>query len=354
MIKLRERKLVGGGKSYYLDIHHNGERMQKFLKIKTEPGNTPAIRAKNKENLELIRKIMLEYERDLLYGSHNIPRKVNPQVDFFTYYEIFIENLNVVNPRRDRSILKKLKAFAQRKTLSFSELNESFFRKFYAYLNNHLNGETPYDYFKKMARVVEEAVKDGYLRVNHAKMVKTKRGNTGIKKDVLTSEELCILANTACKNPVVKRAFLLCSCTGLRFCDVYTLTWDNIRDNAIHLTQSKTGIPVHINLNPDAVELIGEAEHPHNRIFQLPSHTRCLTILKDWTAAANVQKHITWHCARHSFGTNLSHQKIDVAIISKLLGHNSLDFTMNYVRLSSVLAQEAANSLPRILTSKNK
>ena len=54
------------------------------------------------------------------------------------------------------------------------------------------------------------------------------------------------------------------------------------------------------------MKLMGEPENgdKNQLIFPLPSHTMCLKALRHWTARAGIEKHITWHCVRHSFAVN--------------------------------------------------
>jgi integrase/recombinase XerD len=354
MITIRYRELKSGVRSYFLDICHNGHRYTEFLKIRTQKGNNPDVRSKNKETFEYVKKIKLEREKELLYGTYGIKTTVSSSMDFFQYYEIFIEGLNIVNTRTDVSTLKKLRDFANKKTLPFSELTETFLIRFKAYLEKKLSGQTPYDYFKKLKRVLKAAEREGYLKKNNAKEIINKKGKEGIEKDTLTSKELIAMAESACTNAEVKRAFLFCACTGLRFCDVSVLRWENIKGGAVDIKQKKTNVPVYINLNEDGRHLLGTRGLPNELIFDLPSHTSCLAILKDWTKKAEIDKHITWHCARHSFGTNLVAYGIDVATVSKLLGHTSYDYTMNYVRVNEEIKEMAVQSLPQMIKNKKQ
>jgi site-specific recombinase XerD len=63
---------------------------------------------------------------------------------------------------------------------------------------------------------------------------------------------------------------------------------------------------------------------------------------------AEIDKKITWHCARHSFGTNLLVHGADVFVTSKLLGHTSLKHTQRYVRAAEEMKRDALNKLPEI------
>lgn len=78
----------------------------------------------------------------------------------------------------------------------------------------------------------------------------------------------------------------------------------------------------------------------------MPSHTACLKNLKAWTKKAEINKKITWHCARHSFATNIIFYGSDLNSASSLLGHNSFKYTQRYVRVVESLKEKAVQNLP--------
>lgn len=55
----------------------------------------------------------------------------------------------------------------------------------------------------------------------------------------------------------------------------------------------------------------------------LPSRTICLKALSRWVARACIEKHIIWHCARHSCGTNLLSNGANIASLSTSVGISS-------------------------------
>ncbi|HEY4874082.1 MAG TPA: site-specific integrase, partial [Puia sp.] len=151
-----------------------------------------------------------------------------------------------------------------------------------------------------------------------------------------------------CSNDNVKRAFLISCLTGLRFCDVKLLKWRNINGEVIDLIQQKTKQRVLVKLNPDAKRLLGEVKSLGDLIFSLPTHNGANKVLSGWVKRAGITKHITWHSARHTFGTNLVQLGADVMTTSKLLGHSSIRSTTRYVRINDVLKTDAVNRFPRI------
>lgn len=102
-----------------------------------------------------------------------------------------------------------------------------------------------------------------------------------------------------------------------------------------------------IPLNEGLLNLIGKGER-ETRIFPLPSHNMCLKALRRWTARAGIDKHITWHCARHSFATNILSNGANIKTVASLLGHSDLRHTEKYVRAVDSLKEAAINSLPEL------
>ena len=250
-----------------------------------------------------------------------------------------------------QSTLKKLKEFVLIKTgrnfISAKHITEQFLQDFRDHLEEKHTGETPHDYFSKLKRVINKGIKEGLFRLDPSADIKNSRNAAKIK-DVLTFEELNILSKTGLGNTEVKRAFLFSCVTGLRWCDVKHLKWASIKNNHLHIIQAKTGKPAHINLNETAQKLLGKRLQKDELVFNLPSSTAANKWLESWVQEAKIEKKITWHCARHSFGTNIMLYDGDILSASKLLGHSSLTYTQRYVRAAEQMKQNAVNKLPSI------
>ncbi len=87
------------------------------------------------------------------------------------------------------------------------------------------------------------------------------------------------LATQEYSQDVIRRAFLYCCVTGLRFCDVKELTWRDVDfdKKVIVITQAKTKREANISLNSSALILLGErgSAKLSEPIFPLPTHTAC-------------------------------------------------------------------------------
>ena len=84
-------------------------------------------------------------------------------------------------------------------------------------------------------------------------------------------------------------------------------------------------------------------------IFHLPSSTMCLKALRHWTKRAGIKKHITWHCGRHSFATNILSNGANIKVVAELLGHSSLNYVQVYVRAMDEQKRNAIDGLSDFL-----
>jgi len=80
-------------------------------------------------------------------------------------------------------------------------------------------------------------------------------------------------------------------------------------------------------------------------VFTLPSANGANKTVKAWVRRAKIEKQITWHNARHSFGTNLIFNEVDVLTTSKLLGHTSMKHTQRYVDASNEMKENATKAI---------
>ncbi len=135
-----------------------------------------------------------------------------------------------------------------------------------------------------------------------------------------------------------------CYC-GLRFADVRNLqNKDIIKENdeySIETRQEKTGglitLPISLIFNGKAVDVIKkyETDIPHEYLFpERPSNTTANTSLKLIASLAKIDKHLTFHVSRHSFGTNLASATSDQFLIMELMGHKDIRTSMIYIHTS--------------------
>jgi integrase/recombinase XerD len=350
-VNLRKRKNSDGSITLLLDIYHNGKRNYEFLKeLKLCKPTSPIDRKENKERLELAERIRNKREQQLQSDEYDISPAFKKGIDFVRFFEEYESKYTKKDKRTMVASLNKFKSFMIEEgisSLTTKQINENIVTRFKDYLEDTLKGESPANYFSKFKKMLKYGVREKIFTSNPAQDITIKK-NTIIKKQILTFEEIQMMAKVPVTNNNVKRAFLFSCLTGLRFCDIVQLKWKNIQSGIMNLTQQKTGIPVSINLNQSALAILGERGKGEEFVFNLPSHNACIKDLSVWCKKAGIEKKITWHCARHSFATGIIYYGSDVKNASSLLGHNSLSYTDRYLRIANSLKEKAVSNLPEV------
>jgi site-specific recombinase XerD len=83
-------------------------------------------------------------------------------------------------------------------------------------------------------------------------------------------------------------------------------------------------------------------------IFTLPAYGNCCKSVKRWVKLAVINKHINWHCARHSFAVNILNNGANIKTVARFLGHSDIKHTKKYTRAVDKLKEDAINSLPEL------
>lgn len=136
--------------------------------------------------------------------------------------------------------------------------------------------------------------------------------------------------------------------TGLAWVDVSKLMWKQVdlkNKQLMLLERSKTGVPVLTPINGTAIKVIGEPGKPNDLVFQLPTANAANKTLKAWVKRAGISKKITWHNLRHSAGTNLAFEGVDILTISKILAQRSIKHTQRYVDAAEEMKIKATDKL---------
>lgn len=401
--KLGAKILSDGRESLFLDYYFGykmvySERLGKEVAKKDrkreylslylwQAPRTPLERTQNKETLELAKNIRYEKGQQLLEDSEGYRLKKNVDINFldwmWAYYEAYtkadkrhikrahdcfidflVDPYFEYTPQPDWSeakIAKAKKEFEKKKqrvSIRPQQITKEKIIEFTEYLQHRFRGEGAHTLYARFKKVIKAAVENDVMRKNPCTGVIIKIDNGSLKKDVLSIDEIQALIATHYQGEStnIRRAFIFCLYCGLRWCDVKDLTYSNVdySNRLLKFDQAKTkghssASSVVIPLNDGLLHLIGEpTDSKDSLIFPLPSHNMCLKALRHWVKRANIDKHITWHCARHSFAVNILNNGANIKTVASLLGHSGLRHTEKYTRAVDSLKQEAINSLPEL------
>lgn len=379
--KLGAKILSDGRESLFLDFYF-GYRMEWSEKLGREVAKkdrrreylslylwqaprTPIERQQNKETLELAKKIRFERGQQLLEQGEGYRLKKDSNINFldwmWSYYEAYTKGDKRHIKRAHDVFIDFLNATPEyqkyAKRLKPEQIDKEMIEAFTEYLQHRFRGEGPHTLYARFKKIIAAAVDKDVMRKDPCHGISITIDNGSLKKDVLSMDEIkqLITCHYQGESMNIRRAFLFCLRCGLRFCDVKDLTYSNVdfANRLLKFEQAKTkghssASSVVIPLSDGVLELIGKPSVEGNRdelIFPLPSHTMCLKALRHWCKRAGIDKHITWHCARHSFAVNILNNGANIKTVAALLGHSGLKHTEKYTRAVDALKQDAINSL---------
>lgn len=275
--------------------------------------------------------------------------------NFLDYYAEFVINNVRAGNRHLESSLGKFKLFIKKAYVPPHSISSNVCFRFNRYLLDRHSGKTPEDYFRSFKRVIKSATRDGYFRINPAEDIRCKTNPSKRQKEFLESDEYIALIETPIANKEVRDAFIFCCYTGLRWCDVTTLSWGQIKQDVLiqRIIQKKTGKPVELFLHPVARQIldtkIRSIVSPPTRVFRLPTANGANKSLKGWIKNAGINKYITWKDARLSFSILLQDANVDAATVALLLGHSTTRYVNEtYKRYRPKNQQEHIMKLPEV------
>lgn len=346
-VTIRKKVLKDGSIGLRLDIYHNGVRRVESLKnLRLVVPKSAADREQNKIAMQTAKSIAIKMSEQLEARNYNVVSLSNSETRVCEWMQLYIDSYLKKDKRNLQGALNKFKKFLKGKDILFRALDVVLVEGYMDYLESVCTGEGAPSYFRRFSKMVRAAVKRRIIMVNPISLTEKKiRGKAG-KRDVLSLDEIRLLMQTPISNINVRNAALFCTQTGLAWIDVKNLTWDKVRGDRLELVRTKLiaeNETVTIPLNSSALSLL--PERVGKTVFDLPSADGANKMLKKWVKDAKIEKKITWHNLRHSFGTNLIFHGVDILTTSRLLGHSTTKYTNRYIRASEEMQLKGIKSI---------
>ena len=172
-------------------------------------------------------------------------------------------------------------------------------------------------------------------------------------REFLTIDELRAMLTVDVPDRI-KNPFMFACFTGLRLNDVRTLKWSDIQkdfngNDIIFLRQQKTSEFVHIPIGSNAARFM-PTKRTGVRVFE--NFPTCETWygkkIKEWVKAAGIEKHISFHCSRHTFATLSLNNGADLFTVSKILGLTKITTTQIYTKALDEGRRKAVEAIPEL------
>ena len=299
--------------------------------------------------------------------------------NFFSVANIHLENLakrgqhHQINTEKGR--LNTLRDFAKTQTLPFSSINERFLNNFKSYLKSSkkISERTVVNYLILIRTIFNIAIKEQLIDKNtypfgrgkiSIRIPETEKVGLS-KKDVITLENIKL--ESEAQQHALNVWLFSFYLAGIRVGDLLKLRIGDFQEGRINYRMNKNKKLVSLKLPEKATAILNHYKEmaDGNDDFLFPElreakwndpkditrKTQTATRkfnkhLKAIARKANIEKKISMHIARHTFGS-ISGSKIPIQMLQKLYRHSSVTTTINYQ--ANFIHKEEDEALDKVL-----
>lgn len=232
--------------------------------------------------------------------------------------------------------------------IAFGQLNEQFIRDFQDYVLGERGYamETVRHYLAILKKICKMAFKEGHSEkfyFVHYKLPKQKetapkalsREDFERIRDVEISSRRPSLALT-------RDLFLFACYTGTSYADTVSITEENLiaDDNGelwLKYRRKKNELLARVKLLPEAIALLDKYKD-NTRATLLPTqvYSNLRANMKSLRILAGLKTDLVYHAGRHSFASLVTLEEgVPIETISRMLGHNNIQTTQVYARVTS-------------------
>lgn len=161
-------------------------------------------------------------------------------------------------------------------------------------------------------------------------------------REYLTEEELKRLINHHFDNPQLSYArdvFVFAAFTGLSFIDMKELSLSDIKEingaTWIVSQRHKTKVVYQVKLLDIPLRILHRYQKPgEEKVFASMEYRMTAKRIVKVMQEIGVTKHITMHCARHSFAVLALTKGMPIESLSRILGHTNITTTQIYAKIT--------------------
>ena len=370
IVNLRKRVRGNGTVALFLDYTRNGVRTNEYLKLYLVPEVTREDKQRNKETWKLAEAMRAKRVVEFQSQDFGVDISSKDDVLFFDLVRRLIDRKEGTTKTSWQNCLAHLLKYERNERITLGEITTRWVRGFRDYLDTKamqwaidkrkrevdpkpISQGTKALMFQKLCSVFNLAVREGLITANPTVGVKRFKEPES-EREFLTVDELRRLREFPAPNDVLGRAFFFSCLTGLRWSDIVKLMWREVQvlNGSVRIVfkQKKTGGLEYLDLNEQAAVLLGERGRPNELVFPGLGTIQAARIgIAAWVRSAGIDKHITFHCARHTFAVMMLDLGVDLYTVSKLLGHKSIETTQVYAKILDKNKKAAVDRIPKIL-----
>lgn len=249
--------------------------------------------------------------------------------------------------------------------MQIRELNTVFIENFYLYLRNtcDISNNTAMKFVQRFRTVLNYAKNTGLDFIDP--FANYKFNFERVDRGYLEQAEIDKIYNkefTSKRLEQVRDMFIFSCYTGLSYIDLCNLIPENIKTGFdsklwIMTKREKTGIDSNIPLLEIPRQILAKYEGrlKDGKLLPVISNQKMNDYLDEIAAICEINKHITFHLARHTFATEICiTQGVPIESVSKMLGHTNIKTTQIYARVVDRKVSHDMSVLERKLNSRKK
>lgn len=356
-----------GSNTFYLQIHFNGVKKCISLYVSCTPEYYDSKNNRVKKSHPLSEKYNNTIDFELLKASNiildarisNEPISINWFVDRYygekknfkkTDFLAFIESEIELEKKKANKVIGTIKKYGfqlnklrrYKPKLEFNDITETFLADFEEYMRETLNNDKggSNNTLKFIRRFLYVAIKKGLTNNKPFDNYQIKEERNGEIKFLNEAEfqrikEYFKTLNPKHKHYLTLKSFIFCCCTGLRYGDGKRFKLNDINENSLLIKTQKTNKTVSVPLLPLAKELINYELSPNLPNLQTPCDQTCNRALKEIAKICKINKAITTHYARHTFGCMALNNGVSREIVQAIYGHSTSKQTDHYAILNN-------------------
>ncbi len=384
-----------GNSSIMVRITVNGEQVQfsSKLQIKPELWDTKNGKAvgRNAESMNINRlldaisvKTTELYHKHLSEYGYVLPEKIKNIIlgidtdrrkmlleHFGEYNEFYIlkigKDTSQITANRYKLTKLRLQEFLKMEyhlsDIPVFELTPIFVEKFFLFLRNtHSCSNNTALKFIQRFRAVFYYIKDTGADIKINPFGSFRFRTTKVVREVLSQEEIDVIYRKEFlteRLSLVRDMFIFMCYSGLSYIDVARLTEDSVKTafdghKWIMIQRQKTSVPSNIRLLEIPREIIEKyrGQQINGKLFPICSNQKMNEYLKEIATICGINKCVTCHVARHTFGTTVTLANgVPIETVSKMLGHTDIKTTQIYAK---IVDQKLSSDMDNLAKSYKK
>lgn len=216
---------------------------------------------------------------------------------------------------------------------------------FFLRTKSNINNNSAVKHTKNLGKILKICYQNNWIEKDLVMFYKGRFQEVNV--NFLTEEEINTIMNKEFSGKgldLVRDMFIFSCYTGLAYIDIYNLKKEQLSigiDKTLWIitNRQKTGNSSNIPLLPIAEEIIKKYEnHPSvsnsGKLLPVYTNQKVNEYLKTIAENCDINKKLTFHCARHTFATTVTlSNNVSIESVSKMLGHKSIKTTQHYAKI---------------------